>query len=125
DTANMYVNAVYRYTKASKEYYLVNISLDQVAFGEGDILKSINGKKVTKDNLNELIEKYSSVNYKKPVKFVVKRNNKLVELSGSPLLISKDQKNLITTERNVKRDRKTLRSIFSSGKTNRSFQILN
>lgn len=125
DTTNMYVNAVYRYTKATKEYYLVNISLDQVGFSEGDILKSINGKKVTKDNLNELIEKYSSVNYKKPVKFVVKRNNKLVELSGTPLLISKDQKNLITIERNVKRDSKTLRSIFSSGKTNRSFQILN
>lgn len=125
DTANIYVNAIFRYAKGTKEFYMVNISFDQVGFKEGDILKKINGKDVTKENLNLLLEKVSSLNYKKQVKFTVKRNEKLIELSGKPLLITKNQKNLITVERKVKHESDWLRKLFSNGKKSRSFQIVN
>ncbi len=127
DTSNMYVNAVFRYAKTTKEYYMVNISFDQIGFNEGDVLKSINGKKVTKENLNELLDKFSSVNYKKQVKFVVKRGDKLLELTGPPLLVTLNQRNLITVEREVKQDKEGLRNFFSGNKElkTRSFKILN
>ncbi len=48
DTSKMYVSAVYRYSKATKEYFLANISIDQVGFREGDVLLAINKKKVTR-----------------------------------------------------------------------------
>ncbi|HEY0262875.1 MAG TPA: hypothetical protein VGB95_07600, partial [Chitinophagales bacterium] len=127
DTANMYVNAVFRYNKGVKEFYMVNISFDQVGFREGDVLKEINGKKVTKENLNDLLEKYNSVNYNKALKFTVKRNGKVIELTGEPLLITKNQKNLIEVEHKIPREKKTLRDIFAGFniRNGKSSQIIN
>jgi hypothetical protein len=54
DTSKLFVNAVYRYSKGSKEVFISNISFDQVGFQEKDVLMAINNKKVTKENINEL-----------------------------------------------------------------------
>ncbi len=115
DTAKMYVNAVYRYSHANKEYFMTNISLDQIGFSEGDVLLSINGKKVVKENLNTLLEKYSSLNYKKQVVFEVRRNNKIIELTGPPIIIDKNQKNLIVVERKIEIEKREMRKFFSNG----------
>jgi len=126
DTSNMYVSAVYRYSKASKEYFLANISFDQVGFREGDVLKEINGKKVTKENLNALIDKYSAVNYHKQVVFLVKRDNKQLELTGPPIKVTKNQKNLIVVERKIEYEKSDLRKLFSGKDSkNKAFKILN
>jgi predicted metalloprotease with PDZ domain len=115
DTAKMYVNATFRYTKASKEFYVTNVSLDQIGMREGDILFAINGKEVTKENIQSLLEKFSDVNNKKEVVFTVKRNNELVDLTGNPLTITKNQKNLIVVEKKVDIEKKTFRKRYSSG----------
>lgn len=127
DTSKMYVSAVYRYSKATKEYFLANISIDQVGFREGDVLLAINKKKVTKENLNSLIDKYSATNYNKQVTFLVRRNNKEVELSGPPILVTKNQKNMIMVEKKIEYEKSDLRKIFSGGggSRNQAFRILN
>jgi predicted metalloprotease with PDZ domain len=127
DTSKMYVSAVYRYSKSTKEYFLANISIDQVGFREGDVLLAINKKKVTKENLNSLIDKYSATNYNKQVTFLVRRNNKEVELSGPPILVTKNQKNMIVVEKKIEYEKNDLRKIFSGsgGSRNQAFRILN
>ena len=127
DTSKMYVSAVYRYSKSTKEYFLANISIDQVGFREGDVLLAINKKKVTKENLNSLIDKYSATNYNKQVTFLVRRNNKEVELSGPPILVTKNQKNMIVVEKKIEYEKNDLRKVFSGsgGSRNQAFRILN
>lgn len=127
DTVNMYVNAVYRYTKASKEYFLTNISFDQMGFQEKDVLVTINKKRVTRDNLNTLLDKVSDVNFKKKVVFKVRRGNELVELTGPPLMVTKNQKNLISIEKKIDIEKKSLRDVFRSGKPSggQTYKILN
>lgn len=115
DTERLYVNATYRYTKASKEFYVTNISLDQMGMREGDILVSINGKTVTKENLQALLEKYSDRNSSKDVVFVVKRAGEEISLTGNPLTITRNQKNIITVEKKVDVEKKTFRHRYSSG----------
>jgi predicted metalloprotease with PDZ domain len=114
DTSKMYVNAIYRYSKSTKEFFLANISLDQIGFSEGDVLLKINGKKVNKENLNSLLDKFSSLQFNKQVVFEVRRNNKIIELTGPPLIINKSQKNLITIERKVEVQKKEMRKFFKS-----------
>ena len=115
DTAKMYVNAVYRYSKANKEFYVTNISMDQLGLYEGDVLLKINGKKVTKENINFLLDKHSSMNYNKQVIFDVKRNKQILKLTGPPLIIDKNQKNLISVEKKVDREKVKIRKIYVSG----------
>ena len=114
DTAKLFVNATYRYTKASKEFYVTNVALDQIGMREGDILFAINGKEVTKENLQSLLEKFSDINFNKDVLFTVKRNNELVELKGTPITITKNQKNLIVVEKKVDLEKKAFRKKYSS-----------
>jgi len=127
DTGKLFVNAVYRYSKGSKEVFISNISFDQVGFQEKDVLVAINNKKVTKENINELLEKYSDLNYNKNVTFKVKRGAETLKLSGPPLVINKNQKNLITIEKKVDYEQKSLRNIFRSGRPmgGQSYKILN
>lgn len=115
DTERLFVNATYRYTKASKEFYVTNISLDQMGMREGDILVAINGKTVTKENLQPLLDKYSNRNNTKDVVFTVKRGNTQIELTGTPLTITRNQKNIITVERKVDVEKKAFRKKYSSG----------
>ena len=124
DTAKLFVNATYRYTKSSKEFYVTNIALDQIGMREGDVLFAIGGKEVTKENLQTLLEKFSDVNYNKDVVFTVKRNNELVELTGTPLTITKNQKNLIVVEKKVDLKKKAFRKRYSSSglHKNRNFK---
>ena len=115
DTERLFVNATYRYTKASKEYYVTNITLDQMGMREGDILVAINGKEVTKDNLQSLLEKYSDRNNAKDVIFTVKRGGEQIDLTGNPLTITRNQKNIIVVEKKVDPEKKTFRKRYSSG----------
>jgi predicted metalloprotease with PDZ domain len=115
DTERLFVNATYRYTKASKEYYVTNISLDQMGMREGDVLVAINGKTVTKENLQSLLEKYSDVNNTKDVVFTVKRGANQIELTGNPLTITRNQKNIITVDKKVDIEKKSFRKKYSSG----------
>jgi predicted metalloprotease with PDZ domain len=115
DTERLFVNATYRYTKASKEYYVTNITLDQLGMREGDILVAINGKEVTKDNLQSLLEKYSDKNNTKDVIFTVKRGGAQVELTGNPLTITRNQKNIIVVEKKIDPEKKSFRKRYSSG----------
>ena len=115
DTERLFVNATYRYTKASKEYYVTNISLDQMGMREGDILVAINGKTVTKENLQSLLEKFSDKNNTKDVVFTVKRGGTQVDLTGNPLTITRNQKNIITVDKKIDIEKKTFRKKYSSG----------
>jgi predicted metalloprotease with PDZ domain len=115
DTERLFVNATYRYTKASKEYYVTNISLDQMGMREGDILVAINGKTITKENLQYLLEKYSDKNNTKDVVFTVKRGGTQMELTGNPLTITRNQKNIITVEKKLDVEKKSFRKKYSSG----------
>ena len=120
DTERLFVNATYRYTKASKEFYVTNISLDQMGMREGDILVSINGKTVTKENLQLLLEKYSDNNNTKDVTFTVKRGGEVISLTGNPLTITRNQKNIITVEKKVDKEKKSYRHRYSSGGLHRN-----
>ncbi len=124
DTENMYTNATYHYSKANREFYATNITLDQIGMQEGDILVAINGKTVTRENFQCLVEKYSDRNYTHPVKFTVKRNNELLVLTGAPLTVTKNQKNMITVERKIEIDKQRFRKRFASGglHKNKSFK---
>lgn len=115
DTSHLFVNAAYRYTKASKEFFVTNVSLDQVGFREGDILQRINGKEVTKENLEGLLDKFSNLNYNKKVIFTIKRGEQILELTGDPITITKNQKNYITIEKKIDVEKKTFRKKYSSG----------
>jgi predicted metalloprotease with PDZ domain len=115
DTERMFVNATYRYTKASKEYYVTNVTLDQIGMREGDILVAINGKEVTKENLESLLLKYSDKNSTKDVTFTVKRGTDLVDLTGAPLTVTRNQKNIIMVEKKVDIEKKNYRKRYSSG----------
>jgi len=115
DTERLFVNATYRYTKASKEYYVTNISLDQMGMREGDILVAVNGKTVTKENLQSLLEKFSDKNNTKDVVFTVKRGGSQIDLTGNPLTITRNQRNIITVEKKVDVEKKTYRKKYSSG----------
>jgi predicted metalloprotease with PDZ domain len=115
DTERLFVNATYRYTKASKEYYVTNITLDQMGMREGDILVAVNGKPVTKENLQSILEKYSDRNNTKDVVFTVKRNGQEIDLTGSPLTVTRNQKNIIIVEKKVNTEKKTYRKKYSSG----------
>ena len=115
DTERLFVNATYRYTKASKEYYVTNISLDQMGMREGDILVAVNGKTVTKENLQSLLEKFSDKNNTKDVVFTVKRGGSHIDLTGNPLTITRNQRNIITVEKKVDVEKKTYRKKYSSG----------
>jgi len=115
DTERLFVNATYRYTKASKEYYVTNITLDQMGMREGDVLVAVNGKPVTKENLQSLLEKYSDRNSSKEVVFSIKRNGQDMDLTGSPLTVTRNQKNIIMVEKKVSNEKKTYRKKYSSG----------
>jgi membrane-associated protease RseP (regulator of RpoE activity) len=82
---------------------------------EGDILVAINGKEVTKDNLQSLLEKYSDKNNTKDVIFTVKRGGAQVELTGNPLTITRNQKNIIVVEKKIDPEKKSFRKRYSSG----------
>jgi C-terminal processing protease CtpA/Prc len=81
---------------------------------EGDILVAINGKNVTKENLQSLLEKYSDKNNTKDVVFTVKRNGVSMELTGNPLTITRNQKNIITVDKKVDLEKKAFRKKYSS-----------
>jgi hypothetical protein len=57
----------------------------------------------------------------------VRRNNKEVELSGPPILVTKNQKNMIVVEKKIEYEKNDLRKIFSGGggARNQAFRILN
>jgi predicted metalloprotease with PDZ domain len=120
DTERLFVNATYRYTKASKEFYVTNISLDQMGMREGDILVAINGKTVTKENLQSLLEKFSDKNNTKDVTFTIKRAGEVINLTGNPLTITRNQKNIITVEKKVDKEKKSFRHRYSSGGLHRN-----
>jgi hypothetical protein len=65
-----------------------------------------------------LLEKYSDLNYNKNVTFKVKSGAETLKLSGPPLVINKNQKNLITIEKKVDYEQKSLRNIFQVWKSN-------
>ncbi|MCW3127901.1 MAG: hypothetical protein JWO03_3559 [Bacteroidetes bacterium] len=115
DTERLFVNATYRYTKASKEYYVTNVTLDQVGMREGDILVAINGKPVTKENLLTMLDKYSDKNSNKEVIFTIKRGGVEMDLTGPPLTITRNQKNIIVVEKKTDTEKKTYRKKYSSG----------
>ncbi|MFN8310671.1 MAG: hypothetical protein U0T73_11980 [Chitinophagales bacterium] len=120
DTSKLFANASYRYTKASKEFYATNVSLDQIGLRDGDVLVSINKKRVTKENIESLMEKYSARNYNRKVVFEIRRGTDLIELTGSPLVVTKNQKNFIAVEKKVETEKKTYRKTFSSGKLHKN-----
>ena len=120
DTERLFVNATYRYTKASKEYYVTNITLDQMGMREGDILVAINGKTVTKENLQSLLEKYADKNNTKDVVFTIKRAGVQMDLTGNPLTITRNQKNIIVVEKKVDTEKKSYRKRYSSGSLHRN-----
>ena len=115
DTERMFVNATYRYTKASKEYYVTNVTLDQIGMREGDILVAINGKGVTRENLQSLLDKFSDKNSNRDVVFTVKRGSELIDLTGAALTVTRNQKNIIAVEKKVDMEKKTFRKKYSSG----------
>lgn len=115
DTERLFVNAQYRYTKASKEYYVTNVTLDQIGMREGDILVAINGKPVTKENFQSMLEKYSDKNSTKDVTFTVRRGGVEVDLTGPPLTVTRNQKNIIAVEKKVDSEKKSYRKRYSSG----------
>ncbi len=115
DTERLFVNAQYRYTKASKEYYVTNVTLDQIGMREGDVLVAINGKPVTKENFQSMLEKYSDKNSTKDVVFTIKRGGEQIDLTGPPLTITRNQKNIIAVEKKVDTEKKTYRKRYSSG----------
>jgi predicted metalloprotease with PDZ domain len=115
DTERLFVNATYRYTKASKEYYVTNVTLDQIGMREGDILVAINGKTVTKENLLTMLDKFSDKNSTKDVVFTVKRGAEEIELTGPPLTITRNQKNIIVVEKKADTEKKTYRHKYSTG----------
>ena len=124
DTEKLVVNATYRYTKSTKEFYVTNITLDQMGMREGDILVAVNGKPVTKENIQSLLEKYSNRNNSKDVVFTVKRGGQQIDLTGSPLTVTRNQKNIIIVEKKVNNEKKTFRKKYSSGglHKNKSFK---
>ena len=124
DTERLFVNATYRYTKSTKEFYVTNITLDQMGMREGDILVAVNGKPVTKENIQSLLEKYSNRNNSKDVVFTVKRGGQQIDLTGSPLTVTRNQKNIIIVEKKVNNEKKTFRKKYSSGglHKNKSFK---
>lgn len=115
DTERLFVNAQYRYTKASKEYYVTNVTLDQIGMREGDVLVAINGKPLTKENFQSMLDKYSDKNSTKEVVFTVKRGGVEMDLTGPPLTITRNQKNIIAVEKKVDTEKKTYRKRYSSG----------
>jgi predicted metalloprotease with PDZ domain len=115
DTERLFVNATYRYTKASKEYYVTNITLDQMGMREGDILVAINGKPVTKENLQSMLEKYSDKNNTKSVVFTVRRAGEQIDLTGDPLTITRNQKNIIIVEKKADIEKKAYRKRYAAG----------
>ncbi len=127
DTAKMYVNASYRYDKGSKNIYLTNINLDQIGFKEGDVLLKINRKSVYKDNVDELMDKITAIDYNKNVTFTVKRNGEEIKLSGVPVIINKSQKNVIKVERRPTPDKQLYRKVYKGGQLNsgRPYRLLN
>jgi predicted metalloprotease with PDZ domain len=124
DTAQMYVNAIFRYSRNNKEVYATNISLDQIGLLEGDVVDAINGKKVTKENIQVLLDKYSDKNYGKKVTFLIRRAGKEIELTGNPLTVTKNQRNLITVDRELIEEKKKFRRRYAGGglHKNRAFK---
>lgn len=120
DTSNLYVNAKYRYSRQGNEYFVTNISFNQIGLRDGDILVKIGGQKITKDNLEDLLAKYSDINYSKKVKFTIKRNGKEIELSGEPLRVTKNQKNLILVNSKMDTDTKNNHRLFTGGNGSKS-----
>ncbi|MFN8277523.1 MAG: hypothetical protein U0T84_08575 [Chitinophagales bacterium] len=120
DTSKLFANATFRYTKASKEYYVTNVSLDQIGLRDGDVLVEINKSKITKENFDNLLDKFSSRNYSKKVVFLVRRGTELIELTGNPLTVTKNQKNFVAVERKVEVEKKKFRKTYSSGKLHKN-----
>lgn len=126
DTSKMYVNASFRYEKGSKNVYISNINIDQLGFQEGDVLLKINNKRVFKDNVEELMEKVSSLNSKSAT-FTVKRKGKIVKLSGKPLIVNKSQRNIIKVEKRPSPEKQFYRNTFKNGQLNtgKPYRMLN
>ncbi|MBX2902645.1 MAG: PDZ domain-containing protein [Chitinophagales bacterium] len=127
DTSKMYVNASFRYEKGSKNVYLTNINIDQLGFEEGDVLLKINNKKVYKDNVEDLMEKVSALNSGKNATFTVKRKGKELKLSGKPLIVNKNQRNVIKVEKRPPPEKQFYRNAYKSGQLNtgKPYRMLN
>lgn len=127
DTAKLYIDASFRYEKGSKNVYVTNINIDQLGLEEGDVLLKINNKKVYKDNVEELMEKTSSVNSGKNVVFTVLRKGKQVKLSGKPLIVNKSQRNAIKVEKRPSPEKRFYRNTYRSGQLNtgKPYRMLN
>jgi predicted metalloprotease with PDZ domain len=126
DTSKMYLNASFRYVKGSKNVYLTNINIDQLGFQEGDVLLKINHKRVYKDNVEELMEKVSSVNHKNAT-FTIRRKGKEIKLTGKPLIVNKSQRNVIKVEKRPTPEKQFYRNAFKNGQlsTGRPYRMLN
>ncbi|OJV28466.1 MAG: hypothetical protein BGO32_06510 [Bacteroidetes bacterium 37-13] len=127
DTAKLYIDASFRYEKGSKNVYVTNINIDQLGLEEGDVLLKINRKKVYKDNVEELMEKVSSINSGKNVMFSVLRKGKEVKLSGKPLIVNKSQRNVIKVEKRPTPEKRFYRNTYRSGQLNtgKPYRMLN
>jgi predicted metalloprotease with PDZ domain len=115
DTTLLYANANYRYNKQTDEIVMTRITLNQVGFKEGDVLLRINGKKVTKDNVDAMLEEITDLDYRETVQFIVKRGNKEVLLTGEPLTVSKEQKDVITVDKKPTKQKRSMEKIYRRG----------
>ena len=115
DTQFLFANAQYRYNKQTDEIFMTQITLNNVGFREGDVLVKINNRKVTKENIDILLETIEDVSYQKPVTFTIKRNGQEQKLTGDPMLINKIQKHVIKSAKEVKPKKVKYSKSFKSG----------
>ncbi|MDW8273566.1 MAG: hypothetical protein RMJ53_04980 [Chitinophagales bacterium] len=126
DTAKIYLSASFRYLRGSKNVFITNINIDQLGFKDGDILLKINNKRVYKDNVEDLMEKVSSLS-SKDASFTVKRDGKIIKLTGKPLVVNKTQRNIIKVEKRPSPEKLFYRNTFRSGQLSagRPYRLLN
>ena len=115
DTQYLYANAQYRYNKQKGEIYMTQINLNNVGFRDGDVLLKINNRKVSKENIDFLLQAIEQITYQKAVIFTIRRNGQILRLKGDPMLVNKVQSHLIRADKDIKPKKVRYSKSFKSG----------
>jgi predicted metalloprotease with PDZ domain len=126
DRISLYVDALFRFDRSSKKFYLLNITFDQAGFQEGDYLLKVNGRRLRESNYGEVMADLSSVEGSHSAVFYILRQGRRIRLEAVPVEMNRVRRDFIRIEPKPGDEMAFFRELYRSGQTlDRAYQIIN
>ena len=126
DRINLYVDALFRFDKSERKFYLLNITYDQVGFKEGDYLVKINGRRLTESNYMETMDGLGMTGGAQKAVFHILREGRRMRLEAGAVEVNRIRRDFIRIEPRPGDEMAFFRELYRSGQTlERAYQIIN